>query len=177
MASLPEDVLIEILSRLPVKSSIRFRRHVKNYNVNHSHLVVKRNDDQTWYMFLDEMLENNLSYENLNDAVPMDHLKIEGYGVGLFCLSRRTARFFLWNPATKEIKTLPRCRPRDISFPEVGFGFNHIKNDFELVLIAQFEEKGLNEDDDYSVKSLYEFVGVYALSTNRWRTHSLCRIM
>lgn len=89
MASLPEDVLIEILSRLPVKSLIRFRRvckiwydllkslnfiskHVKNYNVNHSHLVVKRNDDQTWYMFLDEMLENNLSYENLNDAVPMD---------------------------------------------------------------------------------------------------------
>lgn len=186
MANLPEDVLIEILSRLPVKSLIRFRRvckiwydllkslnfiskHIKNYNVNHSHLVVKRNDHQTWYMFLDEMLENNLSYENLNDAVPMDHLKIEGYGAGLFCLSRRTTRFFLWNPATKEIKTLPRCRPRDISFPEVGFGFNHIKNDFELVLIAQFEEKGLNEDDDYSVKSLYEFVGVFTLSTNRWR--------
>lgn len=102
MASLPKDVLIEILSRLPVKSLIRFRRvckiwydllkslnfiskRVKNYNVNHSHLAVKRNDDQTWYMFLDEMLENNLSYENLNDAVRMDHLKIEGYGAGLFC--------------------------------------------------------------------------------------------
>lgn len=187
---LSEDTTIEILSRLAVKSLMRFRcvckywdvlvtnhdfvsKHLKNYNNDNTHLVVRYETivnsvrRNILCFFLDETLKD-LSYEELNPQSPLLGCSIGLYN-GILCLIGQNNRIVLWNMATQESRILPKCKLafpayKNIEYTKFGFGLDPISNDYKLISIT-----GLwDEVADF----LYEFshIAIYNLITDSWTT-------
>lgn len=121
-----EDVIVEILSRLPVKSLLRYRcacefwyaliksprlisRHLKNYNDDNSRLAVNYvnasvYNEPTYVLFPDETLTNLSSHEIL-EPLSNNCQELLGPYYGLFCFhDKNLNRMFLRNVATREFR-------------------------------------------------------------------------
>nr|WRK57764.1 SLF8a protein [Citrus maxima] len=190
--NLPEDIMIEILSRLSVKSLLRFKcvcrdwcalfenpsfisKHLRNDDYDRlfvSYMVTNETDDYSYptdslRLFPDETL-TDISLIDIDFQQPMREF-LGGPFDGIFCIHGPIDdRLILCNLATKESRTLPKRRvvfPRfcSISCTIVGFGLDIISNDYKLVMIhTLWNEKR---------QDLYEFshVTMYNLRTNCWR--------
>lgn len=181
---LPLDVVIEILSRLPVKSLLRFKcvckyffRLIGSANFIQKHLESTTLDDSLFLVHRD--LYTNEDVISLFTAQKIDQgpekvripskrqcfVHITGPCHGLFCLYDYFEDLFLWNPATKEIKDLPK--PGHMLFPpesklssvNFGFGFDPTRNDYKVIRLEQPIEP---EHEPHHVE-------IYELSTNSWR--------
>ncbi|XP_057479865.1 putative F-box protein At3g10240 [Actinidia eriantha] len=187
---MPEDVLIEVLTRLPVKSLLRFRcicKHwyaiILNPTFEHHHLNRQKSDNKGrlliqrykkhtyqygYALLLDETLAT-ISYHDLDYLQGRGTREIDGPINGLFCLFNCMDRFIIWNPAMREFKLLPiPYHPKRLPHFSpgswsVGFGLDQITNDSKVVLIRQF----CNDRTDYVEGDAC--VNVYTLSTNTWR--------
>lgn len=131
---LPEDVLIQILSRLPVKSLMRFRTACKSWNSlvkspafvskhleNHtnsstvkniSRLLVCHRDNPTNKRLISLFTNDNLKEFVSQDLSPFfdnkfGHVRLIGPCNGIVCLYGFTDNIALWNPSIREFKTLP----------------------------------------------------------------------
>ncbi|XP_059639835.1 F-box/kelch-repeat protein At3g06240-like [Cornus florida] len=87
---------------------------------------------------------------------------------GLLCLSYSLERFALWNPATREFRSLPllprNFTPNVVSSQETfGFGLDPITNDYKVVWIWD------SEDDIRDIKLRAYEVAVYTHSTHSWK--------
>jgi F-box interacting protein len=184
---LPEDLSMEILSRLPVKSLMRCKcvskswyalvtnpsfisKHLKiSHNLNRGAAIIRHGGG------LDQLRLSTLSNETLEVSADVDLSKwfqdevsmVSMFGPcnGILCLScalwkkRDYDRLVLWNPATRESKILPPIH-RQLDMPDLTstFGFG-------------FDPK----TNDYKVVRIMNFrfryceVQVYHLSTNSWR--------
>ncbi|CAA3030594.1 F-box kelch-repeat At3g23880-like [Olea europaea subsp. europaea] len=185
---IPRDVIIEILSRLPVKSLLRFKCVCKSWRsiiTGHSfiyehlnmalvdckraRLLIMHIDPHTratvFSLFTNEQLKapKNLRFH----TKPQGHFRIMGPCHGLFCLYDYYENFFLWNPATREIKDMPKTpirlsrefvhKPNNALY---GFGFDLKTRDYKVVKMLWSDYKdGVGEYRVY----------VYTLSTNSWR--------
>jgi F-box interacting protein len=182
---LPEDLSMEILSRLPVKSLMRCKcvskswyalvtnpsfitKHLKtSHNLNRGAAILRRGGG------LDQLRLSTLSNETLEVSGNVDlsqWFQDEVYMVSMFgpcngilCLSgtlwkKRYDRLVLWNPATRESKILPPFPlQQDLYFvSHFGFGFDPKTNDYKVVRIMKFGYRHCE-------------VQVYHLSTNSWR--------
>ncbi|KAG6737049.1 hypothetical protein POTOM_059982 [Populus tomentosa] len=129
---LPEDLITEILSWLPVKALLQFKcvckswyaiitsqafisKHLNNYYDNYddsdtffAQYFVTKLGELALYEFLVDETSTILSYEELRDR-PIYNSFICGPCNGIFYLDRYSYRDHraLWNPATNELKTLP----------------------------------------------------------------------
>ncbi|KAL2456234.1 F-box/kelch-repeat protein [Forsythia ovata] len=180
-----EDVVIEILSRLPVKTFLRFKCVSKTWFtiiISHSfsqkHLnmaLADSNKDRLlivhesfnscesfFALFVNGeiTLGTNLSFGKKRSR---GDIRVTGSCHGLFCIHYdRDDEFLLWNPATREIKdisnsSIPLPRNVDAELYQVGFGFDSNTRDYKVVKLMR-----LDENCDYHVE-------VYTLSTNSWR--------
>ncbi|XP_059450867.1 F-box protein CPR1-like [Corylus avellana] len=173
---LPEDLLREILLRLPVKHLVRFRSVSKswsallksrdfttthlNRSANHGcHLLVYGLRDKRDSLSL-------ISGKALDVAVKIktpEKGMVMGSCNGLVCLYNGKKNITLWNPATREHKILPTLgidpnSPNTLGIDDiVGFGY-HL-NDYKVVRILYF-------DDEPSDSAQVE---VYSTSTGCWR--------
>ncbi|XP_059640111.1 putative F-box protein At5g52610 isoform X2 [Cornus florida] len=184
---IPDDVIIDILLRLPVKSLIRARAVCKNWytiikntsfvakhfnrHTNSGRLFVHRHDKisekYVFSLYPDQTLAGSSPvYQDLVVDMP-DKLWV-GACNGILCLSYHSRRFALWNPATREYRSLPevprKFPPNVTSFQETfGFGLDPITNDYKLVRIW-------NTADFIRGKMHGPYkVAVYTLSTDSWR--------
>ncbi|XP_052298007.1 putative F-box protein At3g16210 [Citrus sinensis] len=190
--SFPEDITIEILSRLPAKFVLRFRcvckswleltkkpsfisKHFQN-NSTRTRLFVDASVTSAvvgmgivtsaLYLFHDEKLAN-LSYE---DIKPQIHDKFVGYHDGLFCIMQSsTNRLTIWNPATREFRNLPNykyCNSSNRLIPPSTFiclESDPINNDFKLLFVHNlWNEKRKRYGKVPNVQ-------VYGFRTNSWR--------
>ncbi|KAF5734683.1 F-box and associated interaction domains-containing protein putative isoform 1 [Tripterygium wilfordii] len=169
----PEDVVVDILARLPVKSLLRFRMVCKawcdivrnpNFIATHHRNQTALNDTggsssarfivnhgsrrEVRLSFLSSIVEDDDKEEALTVVETVrkpftnnflfDPLVV-GPCNGLLCLYDFEGNAALWNPATREFKTLP-LSPMDhppfeeiTSYSLVGFGFDRRSNDYKVL--------------------------------------------
>lgn len=190
---IPEDVLMEILIRLPVSSLLRFERICKNWydiirnpSFARSHLRFQKlrnkarlflqyfNADtqrDCYALFPDETLADD-AYHDLDFLINSTNNRsavIAGPTNGLFCLFYGEDRFVIWNPAIREFRVLPF--PHHPYFTpnltveafSVGFGLDPSTDDYKVVLIRGFR------DEIRDMPLCDVCVNVYSLSTDTWR--------
>ncbi|KAL3849066.1 hypothetical protein ACJIZ3_010948 [Penstemon smallii] len=185
---LPEDIILEILSRLPVKSLIRFRCVCKSWNTlpnnsrfitNHfrtfssiegsEFLLVSRREVTTNKRVVslmkndgnDTFVDQNLQ---LFLNVEFGHVRLIGPCNGVICLYGFPDNIALWNPMLRDFKILPRSQvPRPsgskVRGGDLGFGFDSTTRTFKVMQILFC----------ISTDRLIYHVEIYYSNTNSWR--------
>ncbi|XVF75499.1 hypothetical protein PTKIN_Ptkin13bG0192500 [Pterospermum kingtungense] len=186
----PADMLSEILSKLPIKSILRFKCVAKtwcilskNPNFVSKHLSLSKKNN---YLLVEYHDRNNqdkygmrlldyqtlVPYHDLRHHLP-NHLTDMYFSFsvydGLFCLLHgNTSGITLWNPATRESRVLPEC-DHDI-IPKlqncqhvVGFGLDPLSNDYKVIYIRT------SDGDREGKYRRLRHHGIYRLSTDSWR--------
>ncbi|KAL2940578.1 hypothetical protein RDABS01_022687 [Bienertia sinuspersici] len=178
-SELPEEVLIEILLRLPVKSLIRFTSVCKYWFslIKSSQFATKQfytrinllqqNDSHFFLTFSShgDPIAKFLSYETLEIFSTFECKPVDNHWDSVYCVSwsfsgpcngilcvevcKMRSVLLLWNPATREVFVLNQ--PSQI-LNFVGFGFDHKTNDYKIVMF------------DYSGN-----VQLYSLVADSWR--------
>ncbi|XP_026421582.1 F-box/kelch-repeat protein At3g23880-like [Papaver somniferum] len=161
MASFPDDIMMDILARLPVKSILRFRcvnkawckllkdRKFVQKHLNHTtkknkfSLLVNSGKDIYTMSYdptssiLDRPVKTNFSVRSKSG------IAVFGYCNGLVCISSGGSKvLFPWNPATQEYKKLPIP---ELRFPrphscqiDYGLGYDDKSDDFKVVFVASY---------------------------------------
>jgi hypothetical protein len=135
MSSLPDEVILEILSRLPVKPLLRFRCVSKPWlalidspEFIKLHLKQSLKTNTNLSLILSDGYLYSSDFDSLDRAIELDHpLKTPHYGTeilgscnGLLCLSNKKEDVALWNPSTRKYKKLPVTM---MEFPHDGYAF------------------------------------------------------
>lgn len=186
-----KDIFIEIVSKLPVKSLLRFRSccklvhylvkdpyfisiHVKNYNDDNTRLIVsylKEEDNDEVHiplLYPDETL-SDFSHHRLYPLV-LRFESIIGCQDGLIFLFNALEVKIL-NLATRKSIKLSICRSKlpanfyTFNF-HVGFGLDPISKEGRLVVIST-----LYDDETDTGSSAFSHVATYSLNTNTWREY------
>ncbi|KAG8490280.1 hypothetical protein CXB51_015382 [Gossypium anomalum] len=169
----PDEIEREILSRLPVKSLIRFKNVKKSWR----NLI----EDSTFIaMHLNCYGRNTDGFfvygcyfygiEHSKSLFDQPREFIIGSVNGLVCLSNKIGcflkkddrlRIHICNPSTREIMELPQCHHNHNDlFVAIGFGFCHKSNDYKVVKISYRRDSPSSEVQ----------VQVYSLNMNSWKT-------
>lgn len=180
---IPEDLLTDILLRLPVKSLVRFRFVCKswyallknsdfisfhlNLKANHGcHLLLVNGQEQN-HMTISLISNKTLDVEAKTDAPKEVKFGIiVGSCNGLVCLSTQGSVILLWNPATREDKILPTpCI--DTTFPnlpimKISVGFGFCLDDYKVVRIVYFRGPQVGNP-------VHARVEIFSTSTGSWR--------
>ncbi|KAL3536122.1 hypothetical protein ACH5RR_004583 [Cinchona calisaya] len=182
---LPEDVIMEIFSRLPVKSLLRLKAvckywcaliHSPIFVAKHLHrqknkqnLLVHRyhvhGGDSALSLFPDEYLAGTSQEYQDHIPTPTYFSAVLGPLDGIVFLYNDDHSMVLWNPATREVKHLPPSVPSSslsLYSHVFGFGKDPETNDFKVVYVRDYW------DDDVEIWHV-PLVSVYSLSTNSWR--------
>ncbi|XP_055812064.1 F-box/kelch-repeat protein At3g23880-like [Solanum dulcamara] len=169
--TLPVELIIEILSRLPVKSLLKFRcvsrpwrclissrkfikAHLnaftnKKDSTHHSRLLLRF--VQPHHHLMDCSIRSllydsdpkifQLSYPMQN---PRKSFKILGSVNGLICFSSESD-LFLWNPSIRKFKKF--CDPQS-GYYFHGFGYDQLRDDYKLVIISPKEVRIYSSNSD-----------------------------
>ncbi|KAK9267581.1 hypothetical protein L1049_010009 [Liquidambar formosana] len=155
MSILPEDIISDILSRLPVKTLLRFKcaskpwcglidgpdfikMHFKRSTEHNTNLSLILTDDSLY----------SVDFDTLDYAVELDdpahpRTEIVGSCNGLLCLGNAVSgSASIWNPSTRKHHNLPvstiQTHPGCIcEFFIYGFGYDYAHDDYKLVKIIQ----------------------------------------
>ncbi|XP_042515311.1 F-box protein CPR1-like [Macadamia integrifolia] len=176
--NLSEDLIIHVLSRLPVKSLLRFKCVCKPWyalitdpafikmhltqslatNTNLT-LIVNKSKSINFYSVDLDACELNQAFKS-----PIFRTTdILGSCNGLLCISNCNNDMYLWNPSTRSHHKLPST-PADYipyHYAAYGFGYDPTTDDYKLIRVWQFYR---NDDNSW-----HSEVKVYSLSTNSWR--------
>ncbi|XP_059284953.1 F-box/kelch-repeat protein At3g23880-like [Lycium ferocissimum] len=146
------DLVTEILSRLPVKSLMRFRSVSKSWlalicspKFIKSHLSLSANNNKDY--------TNHRDYPMKNTSISFS---IKGSVNGLICLVNGTKKLFLWNPSSRKYKKLPdfKINPKNIDDFIYGFGYDEIHDDYKVVRINNSGHlHDIHDVDMYSLKN------------------------
>ncbi|EXB41582.1 F-box protein [Morus notabilis] len=184
MASLPWDIIVDILGRLSVKDLLRYRSvskpwcalidgtdfimmHLKNSVETGSNLgVVIRYCDLYWVDL--DSLDSAVKLRN-PIARPGDGTEVLGSCHGLLALLNVNNELAIWNPSTRRYRRIADTEfeaPDDnlpcIQFIVYGFGYDPIGNDYKLVRMVQFYGDNGQDSFDSGVK-------IYSAKLNTWK--------
>ncbi|XP_023910064.1 F-box/kelch-repeat protein At3g23880-like [Quercus suber] len=185
---LPEEVVLQILYKIPVKSLIRFRCVSKSWNslitssaFIHSHLTpslsLPSNSDKLIvkdYDYRNEVVTYKFIHDENNDYSLHQHvefplrdggytyLQLIGSVNGLFCLFE-SEQIILWNPYIRKFITLPKPLPktyRPIAWTySYRYGFGFDPRNNDYKVVRMSERS----------KAKPPLVEVYSLKEGSWR--------
>ncbi|KAK4271142.1 hypothetical protein QN277_019879 [Acacia crassicarpa] len=175
---LPEEIIRDILIRLPVKSLIRFQCVCKDWrnlfktppfiadHLCHSNrqnpYILSQRDHLLYDSYSDlYYVGSDMQLWRFQNSPLIEHLnydKIVGSSNGLLCVktNRLHRSFLLWNPAIKEVKLVPETDFRMDGSCTIGFGFCPSLNDYKIVVT-------------FCEHYYLEMVKVYSLRSNSWK--------
>ncbi|GMI93020.1 hypothetical protein like AT3G16210 [Hibiscus trionum] len=199
---LPEVLVLEILSKLPVKSLTRFRCVCKPWSCSfqaplfitkHQHnnlnLLFKgfhgnTRDGIHYFYQLSTEKGQNFSVKHKFHFPFFEKgwsgLAVDGLCNGILCL-HGADKVALWNPSTREFKILPQSsvqRPPSLHFTSLdglGFGYDSQTNDYKVV---RFVTNYFEEDSDAGLwfDPIHQ-VELYSLTSDSWKemsVHEVC---
>ncbi|GFS30487.1 hypothetical protein Acr_00g0012160 [Actinidia rufa] len=166
---LPQDLLMEILSRLPVKSLLRLKSVskywfslIQNPSFIHLHHNCSKKKDCLVVMRHRNDCDGNLILSSVPDKTPTHDLfeSFEGLNLkdvnliassnGLFFLAHfYKPKFVICNPATKEFRILPDPFHHARHTSHLGFVFDPNTKDYKVVRVATLYESDLTPYDAY----------------------------
>ncbi|KAL8031850.1 hypothetical protein ABFX02_13G055400 [Erythranthe guttata] len=191
---LPEDIVTEILSRLPVQSLLRFKSVCKPWRflISSKHFIKThlqisdKNETFTHHRFILTSLSfskcpgnlrvcslRSLLTEPATRSSPLDffpasgstNLRIVGSCNGLTCVLIDSYRFFLLNPTTREYRQLPDFeRPNEFGFM-TGLGFGFVESSGDYKVNAVFRRVLFPSTSDVA--------RVYSLKADSWRGNNV----
>lgn len=163
MASLPREVGLDIISRLPITSLMRFRCVCKSWhNLSHDHHLVPlhlsrvANNNpclifhcgfplKSWLYFVlfsDDDDEQVVRRINPPFAASMPEFKVVGSCSGLLCLADSLfhSSVFIHNPFTGNYKELPKSITFQHQEQRVvsGFGFHPITKQYKVIKVVYY---------------------------------------
>lgn len=152
-----EDLILEILKRVPVKSVLKLRLLSKSFDslisspyfVRQHHfksciaqLLVSSLDNCNIFVIKKCFLSQLLNHQSCDSVdlnypqKPHSDVEIVGSCFGLVCLAIDECFFFLWNPSTRKYRNLPvddyKFRNSDTVY---GFGYDDSVYDFKVVSV------------------------------------------
>ncbi|XP_074361642.1 putative F-box protein At3g10430 [Apium graveolens] len=160
--SLPEELLVEVLARLPVKHLLQYRSVCKAWlNLISSPSFVQTHLDHTAAdskngTFIAHSYQVNIPnhkislirLDDLDNPINLEHpfpssvspeeMDVVGSCNGLLCLTNPLGHIFLWNPAMKQVKDISDYATKIVDTTgevSVGFGFDKMTNDYKVVRI------------------------------------------
>ncbi|XP_047971284.1 F-box/kelch-repeat protein At3g23880-like, partial [Salvia hispanica] len=180
---LPGDIVEEILSRLPVKSLLRFKCVSKSCrSLIRSDRFIKRHLEKSksgrrlecWEVIFGNFKSPNLkrcsllSYLDDPSVTPLliddpitNHLTVDsqiiGHSNGLLCIFNKPNSFFLWNPATRFSLQLPK--PDADYVIKCGFGWDGDRDAYKV--FAVFSKMNGN--------GIKRIGSIYNSKTNSWK--------
>ncbi|KDP39340.1 hypothetical protein JCGZ_01097 [Jatropha curcas] len=187
MPKLPQELIVEILSRLPVKPLIRFKCVCKTWQFiisdpEFAKLQLKRamennNNVNCYRVLLSTWPPQSVDFEepcngDISNAVielrypaivkgpPNDfYVGILGSCNGLVCLLDAYGSMFLWNPTTGKYKELPKPDGARYGMYLHGLGYNFSTDDYVVLFASHFTSNDSKE-------TIFE---LYTLKTGIWR--------
>ncbi|KAL5716714.1 hypothetical protein ACHQM5_009842 [Ranunculus cassubicifolius] len=188
--NLPDDIIENILSRLPAKRFICVSKAWDKLITSHAfaqlHLSRSKGDQLVLgrygyhYSFL-----HDVPFDlDVNGDCPLPIRVCDGivWGScdGLLCISCRTSQtpdytLFLWNPSTRECKQLPPPNLTSLR-PAFALGYNPSTMDYEILgMCSDFHCYNMNNEIEGMCDSLGDpgsVVDLYTLKENSWQTIS-----
>ncbi|XP_028768322.1 F-box/kelch-repeat protein At3g23880-like [Neltuma alba] len=174
---LPQEIITDILLRLPVKSLMRFQCVCKEWKklfktptfiAEHLHHSPKHNSllfDCTIYGSSLSLLNHKMQVLEFQKPPFIDTPTMGSYRIicscnGLLCVELiKSETLFLWNPGIREVRQVPKAlKLLENKYCCVGFGFTSIVNDYKIVKLF------ISWYDD-----LVHRAEVYSLSTGSWK--------
>lgn len=202
--SLPEELLVEVLARLPVKRLLQYRSVCKAWlTLISSQSFVQRHLNQTaadpknetfiahtYQVKIPNHKISLLRLDDLDNPINLQHpfpssvspaeMEVVGSCNGLLCLTNPLGHICLWNPAMKRVKDISDFAIRIVDSTgevSVGFGFDGMTNDYKVVRIVWTSR---SENTPGRVE-------VYSLNRASWREievevnfeliHGCCRLI
>ncbi|GJX72596.1 F-box/kelch-repeat protein-like protein [Tanacetum coccineum] len=180
---LSEDLIIEIFTRLPSKSLVRFRSvskflcsHIASPSFIRLHtlrspqkvlIYHQKFNEETGFVehFSTLHLEDQLALCSTEEYVegktavrfPFTCFQIVGSCNGILCLLTYRSDIALWNPSIRRILKVPAC-PSFHSYSEphtfcIGFCYDPIIDDYKIVVITYTYRTGVQDTCVYNIKS------------------------
>ncbi|XP_059282903.1 F-box/kelch-repeat protein At3g23880-like [Lycium ferocissimum] len=189
--NLPEDVIFEILTRLPAASLIRFKcvcrfwySLVKNPNFISKHfhnlsskkiylrLLISRRGNITNKRILSLSINDTFDVF-INQDFPsffndkFGHVRLIGPCNGIVCLCGYPDNIVLWNPSIRDYKILPQSQIQrlvgsTVRGSDFGLGFDQKKNDHKVIQVLFC----------LSIDRVVVYqIEIYSLNENSWRKY------
>ncbi|XP_058187821.1 putative F-box protein At3g24700 [Rhododendron vialii] len=186
---LPEALLMEILSRLPVKPLLRSKSVCKGWysliqnpsfiSLHHNHaasmavaentdcLLVKRSLNGGYDGIILSFVPNETPIEDIDVSslgLDIPGLELLGPCNGVVCLTESGyySTIVLCNPSMREFRVLPQPSYKKGYVANLGFGFDPSTNDYKVVKFGYYNPHILTDEND-------ETMEIYELSTDSWR--------
>ncbi|KAD4384141.1 hypothetical protein E3N88_24309 [Mikania micrantha] len=155
--TLLQEIIAEILSRLPVESLLRCRSVCKSWYslISDPHFVKSHLTRNTHHRLIYSTVPKiNLKICSLYDALyhnsvnaleldyPLKHPRksvwIVGSCNGLVCIAIEEDTLFIWNPSTRKSNRLPNCgsKSQPGCYVLYGFGYQDSTDDYKVVEIS-----------------------------------------
>ncbi|KAK1352871.1 F-box domain-containing protein [Heracleum sosnowskyi] len=161
--TLSDDLISEILERVPVKSLLRFQSVCKTWLSLIKHpafvksqllratttetdqtLIISRYKGQDENRFVLFRIDSRETEVDFNFPYSRDEFKyvpfctLVGSANGIACIAVDFINFkvsiYLWNPATRQAKAIPTFR--DVHHEALGFGYDPVDDDYKVVRIV-----------------------------------------
>ncbi|KAH7846967.1 hypothetical protein Vadar_020189 [Vaccinium darrowii] len=187
---LPEDLLAEILWRLPVKLLLRSKSVCKNWysliqnpsfiSLHHNRTTTSISAAENNCLLVNRFLSGgngSIILSFVPHETPTEDIDISFTGLdvsnkllllgpcnGIVCLTRYgfNSPIVICNPSIREFRVLPEPSYKKDYFANLGFGFDHFKNDYKVVKFDCV-------NPDFSDLGTDERIEIYDLSTDSWR--------